>query len=280
MSGIIYNKNIFDSEKATIVSIRDLTEKEKLFEIELDSAKSLNHEPGQFIELFVPGYGEAPFSVSSSPSKDGPFELCIRGVGRVTNAIHRAEEGDKVGVRGPFGNGFDVDFLKGKDLLFIGGGLGLVPLRSLINYVRDNCGDYGDTTVLYGCKEPTERLFIEELEEWKQMSFCQAKETVDSCPAEVEWEGNVGVITTLIPEVDIDPETTYAAVCGPPVMYKFVMEELNEKGLPADHRFLSLERRMKCGIGECGHCQIGEYYVCRDGPVFNYAEIKDEEEAI
>lgn len=274
------NETLLTPEKATIVSITCMTEQEKLFEIELDNGESLDHKPGQFVELYLPGYGEAPFSISSSPTKDGPFEICVREVGRVTGGLHQAEEGDKVGIRGPFGNGFDVEFLKGKDVLFIGGGLGIAPLRSLINYVRDNAEDYGETTILYGCKEPSERLFVDELEEWQGHEFCDARETVDSCPADAEWDGNVGVITTLIPEVDFDPESTYAVVCGPPVMYKFVMQELDKKGLPDDHRFLSLERRMKCGVGECGHCQIGDLYVCQDGPVFNYAEIKDMEEAI
>lgn len=272
--------SILEPEKATIVSTRELTETEKLFEIEFDSGKSLNHKPGQFIELYLPGIGEAPFSVSSSPTKEGPFELCIRAIGNVTNALHARGSGTKIGIRGPYGNGFDVDFLKGKDILFIGGGLGLAPLKSLINYVKDNKEDYGESTILYGCKEPCERLYEDELAMWKEMDFFECKETVDSCPADSSWDGNVGVITTLIPEVDFDPETTYAVVCGPPVMYKFVMQELDEKGLPDDHRILSLERRMRCGVGECGHCQIGNYYVCQDGPVFNYAEIKDVEEAI
>lgn len=273
-------KTILEPEKATIVSARDLTDTEKLFEIELDSGEHLNHIPGQFVELYIPGIGEAPFSVTSAPTKDGPFELCVRAIGNVTNALHRMVEGDKIGIRGPYGNGFDVEFLKGKDLLFIGGGIGLAPLRSLINYVRDNEEEYGESVILYGCKEPCERLYEDELERWKELDFFDCRETVDSCPADSEWEGNVGVITTLIPEVDFDPETTYAIVCGPPVMYKFVMQELDDKNLPANHRILSLERRMRCGVGECGHCQIGGYYVCQDGPVFNYAEIKDEEEAI
>lgn len=274
------SKKILEPEKAEIVNIRELTDKEKLYEIELENRDSLNHQPGQFIELYLPGYGEAPFSISSSPTKEGPFQLCIRAVGRVTEGLHKAEEGDKVGIRGPYGNGFDVEFLKGKDLLFVSGGLGLAPLRSLIGYVRDNCRDYGEINLLYGCKDPSERLFVEELEKWREKEFCSLEETVDECPAEIDWEHNIGVITDLISEVEIDPETTYAIVCGPPVMYKFVMQELDKKELPDEQRFLSLERRMKCGVGECGHCQIGEYYVCRDGPVFNYAEIEDEEEAI
>ncbi|MFW6110652.1 MAG: FAD/NAD(P)-binding protein [Thermoproteota archaeon] len=274
------NEIIMKPEKATIVKIKTLTDKEKLFKIELDNGESLNHQPGQFVMLYLPGYGEAPFSISSSPTDEGYFELCVRAIGRVTNGLHKAEEGDEVGIRGPFGNGFDVDFLRGKDLLFISGGLGIAPLRSLVRYVRDNCSDYGEVHVLYGCKEPNERLFVEELEKWGQDDFCSLKETVDKCPEGIDWDKNIGVITTLIPKVDFNPETTYAVVCGPPIMYKFVVQELDKKGLPADHIFLSLERRMKCGVGECGHCQIGEYYTCRDGPVFNYAEIKDLEEAI
>ncbi|KXA97718.1 oxidoreductase [candidate division MSBL1 archaeon SCGC-AAA259I14] len=280
MKGKIHNRTVFEPEKATVLSIRELTNQEKLFELELDNGESLDHKPGQFIELYLPGYGEAPFSISSSPTKDGPFELCIRAVGRVTNALHRLDRGEKVGIRGPFGNGFPVESLKGQDLLFIGGGLGLAPLRSFINYVLSKKEDYGVTTVLYGCKNPLQRIFTSELERWKELKALDCIETVDRCPVDIDWEGEVGVITKLIPRVDLDPETSYAIVCGPPVMYKFVMQELDKKNLPDDHRFLSLERRMRCGIGECGHCQIGEYYVCRDGPVFNYADIKDEEEAI
>ncbi len=273
-------ESIFESEKATIVGVTKLTQQEKLFKIQMDNGQPLNHMPGQFVELYIPGYGEAPFSVTSSPTKSGPFELCVREVGRVTKQLHRMEEGDKIGIRGPFGNGFPVDFLKGEDILFIGGGLGLAPLRSLINYVRDKNDEYGESTILYGCKKPSERLFVEEFTTWRQCDDFQCQQTVDTCPADVEWDGNVGVITELIPEVDLDSETTYTVVCGPPIMYKFVMKELDDLGIPDDHRFLSLERRMECGVGECGHCQIGEYYVCRDGPVFKYSDIKGESEAI
>ncbi len=274
------DKTILEPEKATVKTVRELTDKETFYEIELDNGEDLNHDPGQFIELYIPGYGEAPFSISSTPTKDGPFELVVRKVGRVTTGLHKVEEGDKVGIRGPFGEGFDVEFLKGKDLLFICGGLGIVPLRSLVGYVRDNYEDYGEVNLLYGCKEPSERLFVDEIQKWRKSDFCTLNETVDQCPVDADWDYNVGVITSLIPEVDFDPETTYSVVCGPPIMYKFVMQELDKKNLPDDHRFVSLERNMKCGVGECGHCQIGEYYTCRDGPVFNYAEIKDEQEAL
>lgn len=272
--------SLFKPEKGTIISKKTLAENDKLFEIELDNGRKLNHEPGQFVQVFVPGVGEAPISVTSSPTKEGPFELCIRAVGNVTNAVHQMEEGDKIGIRGPYGNGFDVEFLEGKDIIMIGGGLGLAPLRSLINYVLDKNGEFGETTVLYGCKRPCEVLFAEEINRWTESCDIDCRKTVDVCPEGVCWEGNVGVITTLIPDVNFDPETTYAAICGPPIMYKFVMEELDKAGLPEDHRFISLERRMRCGIGECGHCQINNLYVCQDGPVFNYAEIKNLGEAL
>lgn len=271
---------LYEPRVATIVSKRKLTENERLFEIELDDGSELDHEPGQFVQLYLPGVGEAPISITSSPTKEGPFELCVRAVGNVTNAFHRMEEGDEIGIRGPFGNGFDVEFLEGKDILFIGGGLGLVALRSLINYVLDKKEKFGEKIILYGCKRPCEILFEEEVESWVESCDVDCRRTVDACSEGVCWNGNIGVITTLIPAVDFNPDTTYAAICGPPVMYKFVMEELDEAGLPEDHRFVSLERRMRCGVGKCGHCQVDDLYVCTDGPVFNYADIKDLGEAL
>lgn len=273
-------ESIYKPESATIVGKRDLTDTEKLFEIEMDDGSELDHQPGQFVQLYIPGIGEAPFSICSSPTKDGPFELCVRAVGNVTENLHEMGEGDKVGIRGPFGNGFDVDFLVGKDLIFIGGGLGLAPLRSLINYVLDKRKNFGDATILYGCKKPCQVLFSDEIAMWEEECDVDCRKTVDKCPDEACWDGNIGVITTLIPDIDFDPETTYSVICGPPVMYKFVMQELDEIGMPEDHRFVSLERRMRCGVGKCGHCQINDLYVCQDGPVFNYDEIKDMGEAL
>ncbi|KXB08300.1 oxidoreductase [candidate division MSBL1 archaeon SCGC-AAA382M17] len=273
-------KPLLEPGKATIVSVRRLTEGERVFEIELDSGESLGHEPGQFVQVYVPGFGEAPISITSSPTKEGPFELCVRAVGNVTNALHSLEVGDNIGIRGPYGNGFDVGFFEGKDMLFVAGGLGLAPLRSLINYVVDNREDYGKVTTLYGCKTPLDLLFEGELKRWEESDVMDFSVTVDKCPVNVTWNDNVGVITELIPGIDVDPEGTYSAVCGPPVMYKFVIQELKEKEIPDNHIFLSLERRMRCGVGECGHCQIGEFYACIDGPVFNYSDIKGVEEAL
>jgi sulfite reductase subunit B len=265
---------------ATIVKKAPMTAKEILFEIKLDDGSDINHKPGQFVEVSVFGIGEAPISVSSSPTKKGTFELCVRKVGSVTTKLHTLNVGDKVGVRGPFGNGFDAEFLKGKDLLFVAGGLGVAPLRSLFNYVMDKRKDYGRVILLYGCKEPRELLFGDELLALANKADVEFKPTVDWCPENEVWNGNIGVITTLIPQVNFDPENIYAIVCGPPIMYKFVIADLKGRKVPDDHIIISLERRMKCGVGKCGHCQINQIYVCKDGPVFNYSKIKGVPEAL
>ncbi len=265
---------------ATIVRKEVMTVYETLFEIKLDDGSELGHAPGQFVEVSVFGIGEAPISISSPPTKKDTFELCVRKLGNVTTKLHTLQVGDKVGIRGPFGKGFDPEALKNKDLLFIAGGLGLAPLRSLFNYVLDNRKDYGKVTLLYGCKEPRELLFTEELLALTKRDDVEYKPTVNWCPENEVWTGNIGVITTLIPQVEFNPETTYAIVCGPPIMYKFVIADLKSRNVHDDHIILSLERRMKCGVGKCGHCQINHVYVCKDGPVFNYSKIKGVPEAL
>jgi len=279
------NDSLFLPEEARIIGQREMTSNTKLFDLDFENGNKLNHEPGQFVELSIAGVGEAPISVTSSPTRGvSSFELCVRAVGNVTRALHRLNVGEKVGIRGPFGTGFPTEELKGKDLLFIAGGLGIAPLRSLINYVLDNREDYNEVNILYGCKKPCEQMFEDEVNNWARRQDIYHEATVDYCPDEVCWEGNVGVITELIPGVDIDLANTYAVVCGPPVMYKFVLQELEKKELPDDQIYLSLERRMKCGVGKCGHCQINgaeeELYACQDGPVFNYERVKGFEEAI
>ncbi len=184
--------------------------------------------------------------------------------------------GDKVGIRGPFGKGFDVNELKGKDIVYIGGGIGMVPLRSLVNYTIENKKDYGRLIMLYGAKSPSELLFKDEIPYWEKNTEYHA--TVDR--GDKDWKGNVGVITTLIPPLKLDLKKTVAVVVGPPIMYKFAIMALNSKGFADEQIIVSLERRMKCGLGKCGHCQINHTYVCQDGPVFNYAKIRDMEEAI
>jgi len=235
--------------------------------------------PGQFVEVSVPGIGEAPISVSSSPTRKGSFEMVVRNVGNVSDAMHRLNDGDKIFIRGPFGTCFPVnDAMKGKDIIFICGGIGIVPVRSAIQYVLDNRDDYGRVIILFGAKTPKDRLFIDELDQWRKEKNVTFLETVDH--RDESWSGPEGVITTLLPLVKIDKENTVAIICGPPIMYKFVIVVLEEAGLKEDQIYLSLERHMKCGVGKCGHCQINNVYVCQDGPVFRFSDITNLGEAV
>jgi sulfite reductase subunit B len=274
-----HNESVYLPAMARLVKTEQMTQLETLFTLELPDESSLGNEPGQFVEVSLFGIGEAPISISSSPSRsNGTFELCVRRVGDVTNAMHRLEPGAMMGIRGPFGQGFPVGKMKGKDVLFAAGGLGLAPLRSLINEVLDQRGSFGRVIILYGTKHPSEILFRDELAQWAERGDVKFHMTVDR--GDENWQGHVGVITTLFPEVTINPRNTVAAICGPPIMYRFVLMELLGKGIPETQIYLSLERRMKCGVGKCGHCQINELYCCQDGPVFRYADIKGLEEAL
>ena len=273
------DKRLYTPEIATITGIKPLGEKEKVFDIRLDSGESIGHQAGQFVEITVLGMGEAPISISSSPSRsNGSFELAIRDVGNVTTALHRLEPGAKVGIRGPFGSTFPTDDVKGQDLLFVAGGIGIFPLRSFINQVLDNRSDYGRVIILSGAKSPTERMFASELDAWAARDDVELLETVDH--ADDSWTGSEGVVTTLFAKISIDPTRTHCVIVGPPVMYRFVILEAQKKGLDDDHIILSLERRMKCGVGKCGHCQINGMYVCQDGPVFQYSQLLNAQEAL
>jgi len=263
---------------AEISRIEPLTESEKLFELHLLDGRVLDHKPGQFVELSIMGIGEAPISVSSPPGRRESFELAIRRIGNVTAAAHRLNVGDKVGIRGPFGTCFPVEETRGKDLLVVAGGIGLVPLRSFIKYVLEHRSDYGEVILLFGARTPAEQLFLDELREWKSRKDLRYLETVDRPDA--AWKGPVGVITTLFPKIRVDPARAFCIAVGPPVMYRFVILEAKGKGIPDDHIFLSLERRMKCGIGKCGHCQINHLYACQDGPVFRYSDLLSVREAL
>ncbi|MDA8132170.1 MAG: FAD/NAD(P)-binding protein [Elusimicrobia bacterium] len=262
--------------KGRIIRVKRMTPSEKLFEIELDNGRAMDYEPGQFVQVSVFGVGEAPISLCSSPTKRGSFELCVRAAGRVTNAMHALEAGDEIGIRGPFGKGFPVKVLAGNDLIFVAGGLGIAPLRSLINYVIDNRREFGKVDILLGCRNPSEMLFADDLEFWQKRVDVNFNVTVDK--GSPDWAGNIGLITSIIPGVTINPERTFAVVVGPPVMYKFVISELLKKKIAERNIILSLERHMKCGMGKCGHCQIDSidnYYCCQDGPVFSYDRIKN-----
>ena len=237
------------------------------------------YEPGKFVEISVAGIGEAPISISSSPTQQGGFELVVRKVGNVTNMIHLLEAGSKLGIRGPFGNGrYPAEDTKGKNLVFICGGIGLVPQRSFINYVSDNRDDYGSVTVLIGTKFSSERFFLSELSDWEKRDDINLLETIDV--EDENWKGNVGVVTTLIPKIKAELADAYVCICGPPIMYKFVLMTRAEEAVPKERIFVNLERKMKCGVGKCGHCQINDKYACIDGPVFRYSDLDSVPEAI
>ncbi|MHB0997434.1 MAG: FAD/NAD(P)-binding protein [Elusimicrobiales bacterium] len=261
--------------KGQIIAARQMTATEKWFDIKLEDG-DLDHEPGQFVQVELYGIGEAPISVCSSPTKRGSFELTVRAAGRLTKHMHSLGKGDWLGIRGPFGKPFPVKLMTGNDLLFVAGGLGIAPLRSLINYVMDNRREFGKVDILLGCKTPTDMLFGDEIKAWQKRMDVNFSCTVDRTAP--DWKGNVGLITSLIPGVTINPEKTFGVVVGPPIMYKFVIAELLKKSLPEKQIVLSLERHMKCGMGKCGHCQIDHpknYYCCKDGPTFTYEEVKE-----
>jgi NAD(P)H-flavin reductase len=227
------------------------------------------HRPGQFVELSVIGTGEAPISICSSPTRRGFIELCVRRVGRLTDALYRLPTNATVGIRGPYGNGFPVEEMQGNDLLIVAGGLGMAPLRSLLWYALDNREQFGAITLMYGARQPAEMLFREELSSLADVDALTTLLTVDRDPTGA-WKHHVGLLPELFRRVRLDASRTYAAVVGPPVVYKFVLQELLAQRFAKDRILMSLERRMKCGIGKCGHCTVGYKYTCIDGPVFTY----------
>lgn len=268
--------NIYKPELAKIIRIKPQAEDHHLFQFRFRDEKlneSFDYIPGQFCMLSVLGVGEMPISISSTPTRKGSIEMCIRRVGRVTNALYKLKTEDTVGLRGPYGNGFPVEELKDKHLLFVAGGLGIVPLRSLLNYTIDLRDHFGDIILLYGTKSPAEFLFEQELRDLKLRDDIQALFTVDDPQVDngrKEWDGHVGVVTTLFDRFEIDSSNAYAMICGPPVMYRFVTKILIDLGFDKDQILINLERRMKCGVGKCAHCSIGYKYTCIDGPVFTY----------
>jgi NAD(P)H-flavin reductase len=217
------------------------------------------------------GVGEVPISTSGDPDGSGPLTHTVRAVGAVTEAICALEAGDVVGVRGPFGNEWPLDEAAGGDLVVVAGGIGLAPLRPAIRHALGHRDRYGAVSVLVGARTPSDLLFVRELEDWRARLDVEVDVTVDAAPA--GWRGRVGLVTTLIPGAVFDPESATALVCGPEVMMTFVVRALVERGLPVERIWLSMERNMRCGVGHCGHCQLGPKLICRDGPVFRADEM-------
>lgn len=261
-------ENVYCPFSCRIESVRNLTHTEKVYRLVRDDRRPFDHEPGQFMQVSIVGMGEAPISVSSSPTRGDYLELTVRKVGRLTTAMHSLRAGAALGLRGPFGTPFDTAAMEGQDLLLISGGCGLAPMRSLIQYVEDRRDRFGRVTILYGAKSPDDVLYREELTAWRQSETLACEITVDNVSTGTCWDGHLGLITKLIPPLSVDPVRTMAAVVGPPVMYRYVIDELHAKGLPDSRIVVSLERHMKCGVGKCGHCAMGPLYCCLDGPVF------------
>jgi NAD(P)H-flavin reductase len=267
--------------KAEITNVIRLTDMEKLFHLRILSdvdRERFTFLPGQFVMLEVPGYGEVPISISSSPSNKGYLELCIRRAGTVTGMLHQASRGARVGLRGPFGTHFPMVKMKGHNVLLIAGGLGLAPLRAPIFHVTENRSDYESVHILYGTKEPSQLLFDYQYEQWRRIDGVNLSIIVEKPDA--AWTGEVGLITKLLEAIPIAPDDTYAIVCGPPVMFKFVCNQLNRAGVPMHRMFVSLERRMHCGMGKCCRCNIGSTYTCVEGPVFDFWSVLNLKEAI
>ncbi len=261
-------KNPYLPELARIINFRDETPDTRTFEIEPISNDEIRGMPGQFVEVMVFGYGEAPFSISGI--RNHPIELTVRRIGTVTNALFKLSQGDIVGVRGPFGRGWPLEKLFNKNILIIAGGIGLAPLRPLIHFIINNRYRFGNVDLLYGARTPELLLYKDELERWSREINVHL--TVDK--PEPEWRGRVGVVTILFDEIDIDPSSTIALQCGPPIMMHFVTRKLRELGFSDNNIYLSLERLMKCGMGMCGKCTVSGTYVCLNGPVFQCREIR------
>ena len=267
--------------KCRITNIVHLTEQEKLFQLRIldpDERNLFRFRPGQFLMLQVPGYGEVPISISSSTSNNEQVELCIRKAGHVTSALFEAKEGSRVAIRGPFGSSFPMEEMMDKNVILVAGGLGIAPLRAPLFWINDHRDRYRDVHMLYGTKEPSQMLFTYQFEEWEKINHINLHTIVENAPP--EWNGKTGMITELFSEITIDPENTYAIVCGPPVMFKFVCNYLDKKGIPMNRMFVSLERRRHCGMGKCCRCMVGSTFTCIDGPVFDYWSVMNLKEAI
>jgi NAD(P)H-flavin reductase len=244
------------------------------FTLELEPADGSDIPPfatGQFNMLYVFGVGEVPISISGDPAKRKPLVHTTRAVGTVTKAMRQLKPGDVIGVRGPFGSHWPIECAQGKDVVIVAGGIGLAPLRSALYQITAQREKYGKVALLYGARTPADILYRRELEHWRGRFDLEVYVTVDQ--ATVTWHGSVGVVTKLIPRASFDLENTMVLVCGPEVMMRFTVKELEKRGVAAEHIYISMERNMKCAVGFCGHCQYGPHFVCKDGPVFQYSRV-------
>jgi sulfite reductase subunit B len=268
--------NEYSPNLAVIKKIRKETHDTNTYTLEFSDKKlqkSFSPAPGQFMMLSLFGIGESAISLSDT-SNNGSVTTTIRNVGSVTNAILRLKEGDFIGIRGPYGNGWPLERAEGKNVLIVVGGMGIVPLRGVVNYIKNNRKKFGDLEIIYGARTPDDMLFRYEFEKWKQIKKTRMDLTVDELPIETTSKCKIGLVTSCFPSMKTHHKNAIVLVCGPEIMMRYAAKCLETIGFKDRQIYLSLERRMKCGIGKCGHCQIGLKYVCKDGPVFNYADIK------
>lgn len=267
--------NPYLPETATIVSVRDEATGErpiKTFRVELAGGHDFKHRPGQCAIIGVLGVGESMISIASSRSRGTHLEFSIMKLGKVTSALHECEAGDAITIRGPYGNGYPLEAWKGKNIVTIGGGIGHAPLRPLVQYVRDNRGDFGQLDVICGARTSNDLCYKDELFGLKDAKDVKVHLSIDV--PETEWTSFVGFVPAHLMEIKPPSKNTIAVTCGPSVMIKYVIQNLLMLGFPEQNIFTTLENRMKCGIGKCGRCNVGNIYVCKDGPVFSYATLK------
>ena len=265
------------SDQTSGIKLLELGSEERHFQLKID--EDIIHRPGQFMILSLPGFGEAPFAPCNKTGKN--LEFCVRAVGKLTNKLHTLKAGDKVGIRGPFGSGWPTDGAKDqkdgkKNLLIVVGGLGLIPLRTLILGKNEFLSKGAKVQIFYGAKHPDEMLFHSEFDAWEKNGVDLQLSIDKVCEG---WKGCVGLVTKLFDVTSVVRDAR-AFICGPPVMYKFVLERLKGHGFSDEDIYLSLERRMHCGVGVCQHCGVGSFYTCKHGPVFRYDQIKDIQGAI
>jgi len=264
---VVQLKSMLAPTPSKIVEVRTETYNVRTYYLEFPKGLTLP-KPGQFNLLYVHGVGEVTISVSDIDVEKRVVAHTVRFVGSVTNTFKQLKEGDVIGVRGPYGNGWPLDECLGKDILIVAGGIGLPPLRPVVREVARNRSKYGRLTIVYGARTPKDLMYRYEYLDYESIPDTELHLTVDT-PDE-GWKGNVGVVTKLIPPLKLDIDNTVAFVCGPEVMMRFTVKELLKKGLKTNQIYLSLERRMRCGVGLCGHCQVGPYFVCKHGPVFPF----------
>jgi sulfhydrogenase subunit gamma (sulfur reductase) len=238
-------------------------------------AEDFTFQPGQFVELSVAGEGEATFCLASSPEEKGYVECSVKRVGLVTEAIHRLDPDALVGLRGPYGNSFPVKRMEGRDLVFVAGGIGLAALRSLIKVVLAERQKYGSILILYGARSESDLVYREELEQWQSLKGLKTVLTVDPGGESAGWKGEVGFVPAVLERLNPSRKNSTVITCGPPIMIRYVLATLDKMGFDAQEVITTLEMKMKCGLGHCGRCNVGPLYVCKDGPVFTYAQIRE-----